>query len=58
MREDIKIAELLVMMLFVESIHGDTFYNMLNREDPCINLCEKTPAGFSYVNVRVSSVLR
>ncbi|XP_012233881.1 uncharacterized protein [Linepithema humile] len=46
MRGDIKIAALL-MMLFAKSTHGDTFYNMLNREDPCISLCEKTPTGFS-----------
>jgi len=52
MREDMKIAALLVM-LFAESTRGDTFYNMLNRDDPCISLCEKTPAGFSNVWVSV-----
>lgn len=39
------------MLLIVMLTRGDTSYNVINREDPCINLCEKTPA--TLVNVCV-----
>jgi len=42
MKDDMKIAAFLVL-LFAELIRGDVSYNVLNREDPCISLCEKAP---------------
>lgn len=39
--ERIRIVPLLVLLI-AELICGDASYNVLNREDPCIVLCEKT----------------
>ncbi|XP_003700682.1 transmembrane protein 59-like isoform X1 [Megachile rotundata] len=37
----------LLLIFFVNIVRSDVFYNLLNREDPCINLCEKTPLSFA-----------
>ncbi|XP_053971258.1 uncharacterized protein LOC128872507 [Hylaeus volcanicus] len=46
MREEKEIITLL-LLLFTNVAQSDTFHTPVNREDPCINLCEKTPLSFA-----------
>lgn len=41
----------LLLILFVNIARSDTFHNPVNREDPCVNLCENTPLFFTSVRV-------
>ncbi|XP_017882594.1 transmembrane protein 59-like [Ceratina calcarata] len=48
-----EIASLLLSLCFLNLACGDMLYSLVNREDPCINLCEKMPLSFTnsnYVN--------
>lgn len=37
----------LIFIVFVNFTFADVFFNVVNREDPCVNLCEKTPLTIS-----------
>lgn len=52
MRKEKEIVSLLLLLL-VNVAHSDMFYNLVNREDPCINLCEKTPLSFTNVRIKL-----
>ncbi|XP_046616777.1 transmembrane protein 59-like [Neodiprion virginianus] len=42
---------LIVFLVFIaDYVLGDVYYNFVNREDPCITLCDKTPLSFSDTN--------
>ncbi|XP_078051208.1 transmembrane protein 59-like [Augochlora pura] len=46
MKERMEIIALLLLFL-VNVVRSDTFSSTVNREDPCINLCEKAPLSFT-----------
>ncbi|KAK9297139.1 hypothetical protein QLX08_009020 [Tetragonisca angustula] len=37
----------LLLLFFTNFVYGDMSCSLVNREDPCINLCEKTPLSFT-----------
>ncbi|EFN87887.1 Transmembrane protein 59-like [Harpegnathos saltator] len=47
MRGNTRVITSLLVSLIVELTRGDMSYNIVNREDPCISLCEKTSATFA-----------
>ncbi|XP_076754032.1 transmembrane protein 59-like isoform X1 [Xylocopa sonorina] len=36
----------LLLLLLINFVRSDTFYSVINREDPCISSCEKPPLSF------------
>lgn len=50
MRREKEIISLLLLFL-INLVRSDMFCSLVNREDPCINLCEKTPLSFTNVCV-------
>ncbi|KAL2722441.1 transmembrane protein 59-like [Vespula squamosa] len=42
-----KESAILLMLFLINIVYCDICYNFLNREDPCITLCEKTPFSFA-----------
>ncbi|CAK9815961.1 Transmembrane protein 59 [Anthophora quadrimaculata] len=47
MRRGKKIIISLLLLFLISVVRSDMFSSLVNREDPCINLCEKTPLSFT-----------
>ncbi|CAK9831582.1 Transmembrane protein 59 [Anthophora retusa] len=47
MRRGKKIVISLLLLFLISVVRSDMFSSLVNREDPCINLCEKTPLSFT-----------
>lgn len=42
-----------VLFIITDYVKGDVYYNFVNREDPCVALCDKTPLSFTDVSSKI-----